>query len=134
VKAKFVYLTVMLRNNQFEIAQPIVSEFFSSVEGDPDKKLQYVHDLVGAATDRILAFDFYEEVTASVPDSYLKKVLLGQLAWRAGLTKSAIKYADDAILIDASSEQAVLLKASALRQLDVGQSIDFFDVLSRFTP
>ena len=125
VKAKFVYLTVMLRNNQFEIARPIVSEFFSSVEGDPEKKLQYVHDLVGAATDSILAFDFYEEVTASVPDSYLKKVLLGQLAWRAGLTKSAIKYADDAILIDASSEQAVLLKASALRQLDVGQSIDF---------
>ncbi len=101
------------------------AEVWYLVEGDPDKKLQFVHDLVGAATDRILAFDFYEEVTASVPDSYLKKVLLGQLAWRAGLTKSAIKYADDAILIDASSEQAVLLKASALRQLDVGQSIDF---------
>ncbi|MBA4740425.1 MAG: hypothetical protein H2061_04955, partial [Burkholderiales bacterium] len=52
IKARFVYLTVILSNNEFLIAKPLVEDFLSNNESELDKKLQYVSELVARAQDR----------------------------------------------------------------------------------
>lgn len=125
IKARFVYLTVILSNNEFSIAKPLVDDFLSNNESELDKKLQYVSELVARAQDRVGGHQFLLEVTQGVPNSYLKSLLLGQSAWRAGLAQDATTLAHEALTYQPTSEDAALLKASALRQIDRDRSLEF---------
>lgn len=125
IKARFVYLTVVISNNEFMVARPLVEDFLSNNESEPDKKLQYVSELVARAQDRDGGYRFLLEVTQQTPGSFLKSLLLGQSAWRAGLAQDAIARADEALVYKPRSEDAALLKASALRQVDGERSIRF---------
>ncbi|MDA1332003.1 MAG: hypothetical protein O3A65_05905 [Proteobacteria bacterium] len=130
LKAKFVYLTVILRNNEFDVARPLVLEFLVNNDSAIDTKLKYVGDLVGSAQDREGGYRFFLEVTLNTPDSLLKSLLLGQSALRAGFAQEASKHADEALVFGPRSEDAALLRASALRKIDSAQSITFlFDFL-----
>ena len=125
IKARFVYLTVILSNNEFLIAKPLVEDFLSNNESELDKKLQYVSELVARAQDRDGGYRFLAEVTREIPNSYSKALLLGQSAWRAGSALEARVHADEALDYQPRSEDAALLKASALRQIDGERSIEF---------
>lgn len=125
IKARFVYLTVILSNNEFSTAKPLVDDFLSNNESEPEKKLQYVSELVARAQDREGGYRFLVEVTQQTPGSFFKSLLLGQSAWRAGLAQDAIVRADEALVYQPRSEDAALLKASALRQVDGERSIGF---------
>lgn len=125
IKAKFVYLTVILRNNEFDVARPLVLDFLVNNESDFDKKLKYVGDLVGSAQDREGAYLFLSEVTLNTPNSLLKSLLLGQSALRAGYAQAASSHAGEALTFEPRSEDAALLQASALRIIDNAQSIKF---------
>ena len=97
IKAKFVYLTVILRNNEFDVARPLIREFLANNESAIDKKLQYLGDLVGSAQNREGGYRFLSEVTLSLPDSALKSLLLGQSALRAGFAEQASMHAEKAL-------------------------------------
>ena len=133
-KAKFVYLTVILRNNEFDVARPLIREFLANNESAIDKKLQYVGDLAGSAQDREGAYRFLSDVTLNLPDSALKSLLLGQSAFRAGFAEQASMHADNALGFQPRSEDAALLQASALRKIDSAQSIKFLSDFLEFHP
>ena len=125
IKARFVYLTVILSNNEFATAKPLVDDFLSNNESELDKKLQYVSELVARAQDRVGGYRFLSEATQGIPNSFLKSLLLGQSAWRAGLAQDATALAGEALTYQPTSEDAALLKASALRQIDGDRSLEF---------
>ena len=132
IKAKFVYLTVILRNNEFDVARPLIREFLANNESAIDKKLQYLGDLVGSAQNREGGYRFLSEVTLSLPDSALKSLLLGQSALRAGFAEQASMHAEKALGFQPRSEDAALLQASALRKIDSAQSIKFLSEFLEF--
>ena len=124
-KARFVYLTVVLRNNEFEAARPLINDYLNNRSGEIDKKLQYIADLVSNAQNRAEGYQFLLGVTDEVEDSYVKSILLGQSALKAGMAVEANVHADHALKINLRSEDAALLKAAALRQLDDSSSMAF---------
>jgi tetratricopeptide (TPR) repeat protein len=124
-KARFVYLTVVLRNNEFEAARPLISDYLNNRSGEIDKKIQYIADLVSNAQNRAEGYQFLLGVTDGLEDSYVKSLLLGQSALKAGMAVEANVHADHALKINSRSEDAALLKAAALRQLDDGSSMVF---------
>jgi tetratricopeptide (TPR) repeat protein len=124
-KARFVYLTVVLRNNEFEAARPLINDYLNNRSGEIDKKLQYIADLVSNAQNRAEGYQFLLGVTDELEDSYVKSLLLGQSALKAGMAVEANLHADHALKINLRSEDAALLKAAALRQLDDGSSMVF---------
>ena len=124
-KARFVYLTVVLRNNEFEAARPLINDYLNNRSGEIDKKLQYIADLVSNAQNRAEGYQFLLGVTDGLEDSYVKSLLLGQSALKAGMAVEANLHADHALKINLRSEDAALLKAAALRQLDDSSSMAF---------
>ena len=124
-KARFVYLTVVLRNNEFEAARPLINDYLNNRSGEIDKKIQYIADLVSNAQNRAEGYQFLLGVTDGLEDSYVKSLLLGQSALKAGMAVEANLHAEHALKINLRSEDAALLKAAALRQLDDGSSMVF---------
>jgi tetratricopeptide (TPR) repeat protein len=124
-KARFVYLTVVLRNNEFEAARPLINDYLNNRSGEIDKKIQYIADLVSNAQNRAEGYQFLLVVTDELEDSYVKSLLLGQSALKAGMAVEANVHADHALKVNLRSEDAALLKAAALRQLDDGSSMVF---------
>ena len=125
IKARFVYLTVVLRNNEFDTARPIVTEFLQGDYGDPEKKLQYLYELVRDAGNKKEAYHFFSQMTATLEPSKSKWLMLGQLAWMADLPRSAVDHAESALGLDPNAEDAAILKASALRKIDPASSITY---------
>jgi tetratricopeptide (TPR) repeat protein len=116
---------VVLRNNEFEAARPLINDYLNNRSGEIDKKIQYIADLVSNAQNRAEGYQFLLGVTDGLEDSYVKSLLLGQSALKAGMAVEANVHADHALKINLRSEDAALLKAAALRQLDDGSSMVF---------